>query len=501
MTPTPLNNGLPNAYLSRGTYKGVEYELVVVDKENSAGLLGHSVGTSTGKFKNWSKAVIEDTVAPLDMYARVPKQIYFAANTTQRGWFRGVQFQDGHLVQDFETNPYVNKKGEPSEPRGFQVLGAKKDGTTQIYTTPYFGSSDSSAKMLADGVVNSFSFTFALVENGVKRQPDTEWRDKVENYDRMFKWISARTVLGSDSRGRVMLLVTKGKSKKSGLFMNEIADLAYSLGFHNAQNLDGGGSAQMLVEGQMVHPSSDDLGYRKLPDWGYIDGVNVVDLRTIGAIGAHYQANGGSERFGRPLRNEEDFEGGRVQRFQLANGHTTGFYWTEATGAHFINERGAFRAKWLQTGVKKLGFPTMDESPFWEGAKLTFQDGTVMYWSEATGAHSMYSRGGIFHRWARDGDVKKHGFPVTDETAINSECAEVVFSKNGYRTAIVWSARFGTYTFNRNGDFYARWKSNIKKYGYPVTDETGLGGGRAEQRFSNGYRFYWNGRYTTESRV
>jgi hypothetical protein len=76
---------------------------------------------------------------------------------------------------------------------------------------------------------------------------------------------AARMVLGADRAGKPMVLWAEGAPKTGyvpgrdsrGASLSELARLCADLGFYNAVNLDGGGSAQMLVEGRRELRISD----------------------------------------------------------------------------------------------------------------------------------------------------------------------------------------------------------------------------------------------------
>ena len=76
---------------------------------------------------------------------------------------------------------------------------------------------------------------------------------------------AARIALGADKEGKPVLFWAEGKGKLSyvpgedstGASLSEMADIAADLGLRNAINLDGGGSAQILVDGARALHISD----------------------------------------------------------------------------------------------------------------------------------------------------------------------------------------------------------------------------------------------------
>ena len=172
----------------------------------------------------------------------------------------------------------VIKNGEPLQeiqtgPRGSEVLGFKADGTASRY---YGAQGDTAASMVADGVREAFSFGCFLVEDGVPRDVDN---DPV--FDD-FAPISARQILGIEQDGTVVLITTEGRSGVSGMTGTETANFCVSQNLHNALMLDGGGSAQTVLNGRQVHPSSDTGGQRLIPAVGEIRAeVSRVDSDWI----------------------------------------------------------------------------------------------------------------------------------------------------------------------------------------------------------------------------
>lgn len=71
----------------------------------------------------------------------------------------------------------------------------------------------------------------------------------------MEKTRAARTAIGADEKGRPMLLWAEGKGKceyipgkdSCGATLDELADICADMGMHTSVNMDGGGSAQILL--------------------------------------------------------------------------------------------------------------------------------------------------------------------------------------------------------------------------------------------------------------
>ncbi|PVD20375.1 hypothetical protein C0Q70_18529 [Pomacea canaliculata] len=90
--------------------------------------------------------------------------------------------------------------------------------------------------------------------------PDSEETGTME---RFVSVISARTAVGHDSEGRLLMVQVDGKTDNRGVNLYEFASLLKDLGFFNAINLDGGGSATCVINGAVVNYPSDVCGNRQ----------------------------------------------------------------------------------------------------------------------------------------------------------------------------------------------------------------------------------------------
>jgi uncharacterized protein with LGFP repeats len=113
-------------------------------------------------------------------------------------------------------------------------------------------------------------------------------------------------------------------------------------------------------------------------------------------------------------------------------------YWSSATGAHTIG--GAVRSKWAAAGAQNgtLGYPTSDEGRGLRdgGAYQAFQGGRI-HWSRATGAH--VTRGGILSAWAAAGYERGGlGYPTSNEYAFSGGAAQ-----NFQGGTVTWTAQAG----------------------------------------------------------
>jgi uncharacterized protein with LGFP repeats len=178
--------------------------------------------------------------------------------------------------------------------------------------------------------------------------------------------------------------------------------------------------------------------------WSAATGAHVV----YGGIGDKYNSLGGPAAYGLPLSDEVgvlDVPWARVSYFQ--NGRA--IFWSEATGAHTVY--GAIGAKYAATAYQTdysgtnvqwiLGAASSDEMdvPGVPGARMnTFEGGTI-YWSPGTGAQVVYGAIGNLYQ-NMGGPLSYLGLPTTDELSIPG--GRINYFQNG---KILWTPSDGAY--------------------------------------------------------
>ncbi|WP_432543934.1 LGFP repeat-containing protein [Kineococcus sp. SYSU DK002] len=128
-----------------------------------------------------------------------------------------------------------------------------------------------------------------------------------------------------------------------------------------------------------------------------------------GAIEGRYATLGWEgSRLGLPVTSEFGVRGGAASHFQGGS-----VYWSPATGAQPV--WGAFRDLFAGQGWENgaLGFPRSGEIPLAGGAVVQQYQGGELYWSAATGAHSV--RGAFRATYAAGGFERGLGLPTTEE--------------------------------------------------------------------------------------
>ena len=90
--------------------------------------------------------------------------------------------------------------------------------------------------------------------------------------------VSARTAVGHDRLGRLVIVEVDGKTWDQGVTLYEFVELLLSFGVVNAVNLDGGGSVTVVVNGTVVNYPSDT---RKINNIDYSIARNVSTILCI----------------------------------------------------------------------------------------------------------------------------------------------------------------------------------------------------------------------------
>lgn len=79
--------------------------------------------------------------------------------------------------------------------------------------------------------------------------------------------------------------------------------------------------------------------------------------------------------------------GGASIFFRDSNGAEAGYFWSDSTGVHTVNSKGALYWCWKQNGfIKGMGFPAHNECLEKDGKiHLRFSGGSHLTWSESEG--------------------------------------------------------------------------------------------------------------------
>ena len=101
---------------------------------------------------------------------------------------------------------------------------------------------------------------------------------------------SARTAIGHDGSGRLMLVLVEGKSGASGVGLAGLAELCVRVGMVNGINTDGGGSATLVQRGVLVNEPSES----SCPNAAFDGQTCERPVATIACLHASRQGNADS---------------------------------------------------------------------------------------------------------------------------------------------------------------------------------------------------------------
>ena len=141
------------------------------------------------------------------------------------------------------------------------------DGTVAVYDE----TTTTGEQLIADGVWNTISFGPALVDGGeiVEGIEDVEVDTNFGNHS--IQGDQPRTGIGMISENHLVFVVADGRSDTSaGVTMTEFAEIFQDLGATVAYNLDGGGSATMYFDGEVVNVPQGNGDERPTSDIFYL---------------------------------------------------------------------------------------------------------------------------------------------------------------------------------------------------------------------------------------
>ena len=199
--------------------------------------------------------------------------------------------------------------------------------------------------------------------------------------------------------------------------------------------------------------------------------AEAAGYTTGGAIGSLYRSKAAS--LGAPTSNEYSGHADRVQNFRYGL-----IYWSRATGAHSV--RGGILGEYRSHGSDggKLGLPLTEEKATVGGGVYQQFKGGYIYWAPGRGAHAVW--GAIRSLYAQAGAERGLlGFPTSSEIGVRNAGASFVYQRfehgmiswNGVRVPV----------FNEDpghahvvfGDFYKEYLAagGVKVVGYIANNE------------------------------
>lgn len=202
--------------------------------------------------------------------------------------------------------------------------------------------------------------------------------------------------------------------------------------------------------------------------------AEAAGYTTGGAIGSLYNAQ--VRTLGAPTSNEYSGHADRVQNFRYGL-----IYWSPATGAHSV--RGGILGEYrrLGTDAGKLGLPITEEKRTVGGGVYQQFKGGIIYWTPTAGAHS--TLGAIRSLYAQAGAERGAlGFPTSGEITAKNTGASFVYQTfehgmiawNGVRVPVF--NEDPTHAHAVFGDYYKEYLAagGVKVVGY-LSSNQGIG--------------------------
>ena len=130
-------------------------------------------------------------------------------------------------------------------------LAFYSDGTMAVYDE----TTTSGQELIDSGVINTYSFGPGLISDGeiIEGIDSVEIDTNIGNHS--IQGDEPRSAVGMIAENHFIFIVVDGRSKNysNGMTLPELAEILYDYGCIEAYNLDGGGSATMYYEGQLVN--------------------------------------------------------------------------------------------------------------------------------------------------------------------------------------------------------------------------------------------------------
>ncbi|MET1176931.1 phosphodiester glycosidase family protein [Peribacillus simplex] len=227
----------------------LEYWITTItpkDSEALKSLVRKGIAHADEGFNTLSKQTIDEMT---DYYRGAIAINASGWNSTTDLKMRGVHIKDGEILQN-ESHPTQ------------YTLGIDKNGIMNVYEGTM-----TAQQLLAKGVVNTWFFSIPIVLDGA--EVNDSIRSRVSSYNDL----NPRQVIGQRyNSNEILILTVDGRSSRSaGATLTRCAQILINKNCRVAYNLDGGGSTQTVIDGEVINTPSDGK-LRPVPDILYIEG-------------------------------------------------------------------------------------------------------------------------------------------------------------------------------------------------------------------------------------
>ena len=148
------------------------------------------------------------------------------------------------------------------------AMGFTSDGYMKIFDE----NTISSSELLSSGIIDTFSFGPALVQEGVAVKDFEKVTVDTNIGNRTIDESNPRTGIGMIDKNHFVFVVVDGRSNgySKGMTLTEFAKTFKNLGCTEAYNLDGGGSSTMYFMGRVVNKPQGKNKERAVSDIIYV---------------------------------------------------------------------------------------------------------------------------------------------------------------------------------------------------------------------------------------
>lgn len=218
----------------------------------------------------------------------------------------GVQIQDGEIIEDKRSGT-------------LRTLGIKDDNTLVDFT------SDVTAQEILDEGIKNTVTGFYPILNGEEKPYTT-----IENTSSNVNEQHPRQIIAQRPNKDLMFITVEGRTTDSvGMTYDQMYDLCKRLGASYAYCLDGGGSTQTVVRGNLLNRQVDNNGMseRKVPDFLYVtkDSDNKSSI-----VSQNYDTGNITKKLTEVMYTMSNINGIPSNLSTTSNLNTidkTGFYW------------------------------------------------------------------------------------------------------------------------------------------------------------------------------
>ena len=250
----------------------------------------------------------------------------------------GVQIQDGEIIED-------KKSGT------LRTLGIKDDNTLVDFTSDV-----TAQEILDEGIKNTVTGFYPILDG--EEKPYTT----IENTNSNVNEQHPRQIIAQKPNKDLMFITVEGRNATSaGMTYDQMYDLCKLLGASYAYCLDGGGSTQTVVRGNLLNRQTDNNGMseRIVPDFLYVtkDSDNKNSI-----ISQNYDTGNISKKITEIMYTMSNINGVPSNLSTTSNLDTvdkTGFYWVNrhAIGAPGDMSHGVLHFQITANAATQIAFP------------------------------------------------------------------------------------------------------------------------------------------------